>query len=41
LNKNNKQETLVKVKIKNKTENTGFLVKITKKEETIAKLEKR
>jgi hypothetical protein len=41
LNKNNKHETLVNVKIKNRMENTGFLVKITKRDDKIAKLEKR
>jgi uncharacterized protein YcgL (UPF0745 family) len=41
LNKNNKQETLVNVKIKNKMENTGFFVIITKNDDKIAKLENR
>jgi len=39
LNKNNKHAALANVKIKNKTENTGFLVKITKNDDKIAKPE--
>jgi hypothetical protein len=34
------QETFVKVNIRNNTENIGFLVEITKKEDIIEKLEK-
>ena len=41
LNKNSKHETFVKVKIRNKTENTGFLDKITKKEDNTAKPAKK
>jgi hypothetical protein len=40
-NKNNKHETLVNVKIKNNTEKTGFLERITKKDDRMAKLENR
>jgi uncharacterized protein YcgL (UPF0745 family) len=41
LNKNKRLETFVKVKIKNSVANTGFFVKITKKEAKIARLEKK
>jgi hypothetical protein len=40
-NKNNKDETLQKVKIRNKTEKTGFLEAITKIADSRAKLENR
>lgn len=39
LKRKNKQETFVKDKIKNKTENIGFLEIITKKEDKIEKLD--
>lgn len=41
LNKNNKQETFAKDKIRNKIEKTGFFVVITKMEDKMEKLEKK
>jgi hypothetical protein len=41
LNINNKQETLVNVKIRNNTEKTGFFEKIVKRDDKIAKPENR
>jgi hypothetical protein len=41
LNKNSRQETLQKDRIKKSIENTGFFVVITNNEHNIEKLEKR
>jgi len=40
LNINNTHDTLVKVKIRNNTENTGFFEKITNIDDSIQRLEK-